>query len=182
VNTHLFNPELVYTRPADLPAGRRILMYVGALWGEWFDWDLLGYLADSNPEAQVVLIGDYLGQAPYQKSNVHFLGLKAQKELPAYLAYSDVSLLPWKVTPITLATSPLKVYEYLAMRLPVVIPPLEPLRDMPGVFVCDSREEFSRVSSSVMRHQQDEKAVGEFIRHHNWTARLDVLLDYLDQE
>ncbi len=182
VNARLFDPRQAYPRPDDLPAGQRILVYVGALWGDWFDWDLLEYLADSYPEAQIVLIGDYRGQAPFRKGNVHFLGLKAQKELPAYLAHADAALLPWKLTAITRATSPLKVYEYLAMRLPVVATSLEPLRDMPGVFTCDSWEEFSRLAGSVGRHQLDEGTLAVFIQRHNWTSRLDELLGYLDRK
>ncbi len=156
-------------------------MYVGALWGEWFDWNLLEYLADTIPNSQIILIGDYRGQAPFQKKNVHFLGLKAQKELPAYLAHADAALLPWKVNSITQATSPLKIYEYLAMRLPVVTPSLEPLRDMPGVFPCISREEFSRLAGSVSRNQLDEEELVGFIQRHNWSSRIDELLGYLDR-
>jgi glycosyltransferase involved in cell wall biosynthesis len=182
VNTRLFDPCVAYPRPADLPEGQRILVYVGALWGEWFDWGLVGYLADTLPDAHIVLIGDYRGQAPFQKGNVHFLGLKAQKELPAYLAHADAALLPWKVTVITQATSPLKIYEYLAMRLPVVTPSLEPLRDMPGVFPCDSREEFSRLAGSVARHQLDEGELAGFIQRHNWSSRVEELLGYFDRK
>ncbi len=181
VNTRLFNLTVNYPRPVDLPGGRRILLYVGALWGDWFDWDLLGCLADSNPEAQVALIGDYRGQAHFIKTNVHFLGLKAQKELPNYLAHADAALLPWKVTSITRATSPLKVYEYLAMRLPVIAPSLEPLRGMPGVFLCDSREEFLKLAGSVTRSQLDEKELSEFIHLNTWSKRVEELLGYLDR-
>lgn len=182
VNAHLFDPRHFHPRPEDLPDGKRILIYTGALWGEWFDWALLGDVADTQPDAQIVLIGDYRGQAPFKKENVHFLGLKAQKELPAYLSYSDAALLPWKVSAITQATSPLKVYEYLAMRLPVVAPVLEPLRNMPGVFSATSREEFIRLAGSVMRQQLDEDELDRFIQKHNWPARLDELLLFMDRK
>jgi hypothetical protein len=180
VNTRLFDPCLVYPRPFDLPAGQRILVYVGSLWGDWFDWNLLESLSDAHPDAQIVMIGDYRGQAPFKNGNVHFLGLKTQKELPAYLAYADAALLPWKVTAITQATSPLKVYEYLAMRLPVISPFLEPLRDMPGVFQCKSREEFTHLAGSVARQQIDEAALAGFIQRHNWSSRVKELLGFLD--
>jgi polysaccharide pyruvyl transferase CsaB len=182
VNTRLFDPAVVHPRPADLPEARRTLVYIGALWGDWFDWDLVGALADSLPGEQVVMVGDYRGQAPFHKSNVLFLGLKAQKELPAYLAHADIALLPWKVNAITQSTSPLKIYEYLAMRLPVVAPALEPLRDMPGVFTSKSREEFLHLAASVTRGQLDEAALGEFIRQNSWTARLEELLAFLDRK
>jgi glycosyltransferase involved in cell wall biosynthesis len=182
VNTHLFDPRQLHPRPEDLPHGLRTLIYVGALWGEWFDWELLDGLADAQPEMQIVLIGDYRGQAPFKKDNVHFLGLKAQKDLPAYLAYADAALLPWRVSSITQATSPLKVYEYLAMRLPVVAPALEPLRDMPGVFSADSRDDFFHLAGSVTRQELDEDELDKFIQKHNWTARLDVLLSFLEMK
>ena len=178
-NTRLFDPRQFHPRPEDLPDGKRILIYIGALWGEWFDWELLGGLADAHPDVQVVLIGDYRGQAPFKKGNVHFLGLKAQKELPAYLSHADAALLPWRVSAITQATSPLKVYEYLSMRLPVVAPALEPLRNMPGVFLADSREEFLHLARSVTRQQLDEDESTRFTQNHNWSARLDDLLLFM---
>jgi polysaccharide pyruvyl transferase CsaB len=182
VNTRLFDPRRLYPRPEEFPEGGRTLIYIGALWGEWFDWELLASLADSLPEAQIVLIGDYRGQAPFKKDNVHFLGLKAQKDLPAYLCHADAALLPWKVSAVTQATSPLKIYEYLAMRLPVVAPALEPLRDMPGVFSASSREEFFHLAGSVVRQQLDEDELDKFIQKHNWTARLDELLAFLERK
>ncbi len=89
-----------------------------------------------------MLVGDYRGQCPRALPNVHFLGLKAQAALPAYLAHSDVTLLPWKVAPITEATSPLKVYESLAMRKPVVAPCASPLEGMPFVLLSRDGEDF----------------------------------------
>jgi hypothetical protein len=68
------------------------------------------------------------------------------------------------------------------MRLPVVAPSLEPLRDMPGVFTCDSREEFSRLAGSVARHQLDEGELAGFIQRHNWSSRVEELLGYLDRK
>lgn len=180
VNSRLFDSRRTHPRPEDLPEGGKTLIYVGALWGEWFDWELLAGLADAQPDTQIVLIGDYRGQAPFKKANVHFLGLKAQKDLPAYLSHADAALLPWKVSAVTQATSPLKVYEYLAMRLPVIAPTLEPLRDMPGVFSASSREEFFRLAGSVVRQHLDKDEFDKFIQKHNWSTRLDELLSFLD--
>ena len=149
VNSRLFNPERIYQRPADLPEADWVAMYVGALWGEWFDWDLLVGVARRYPEAAVVVIGDYRGQCPYPQLNLHFLGLKPQIALPGYLAQADVALIPWEVSPITQATSPLKLYEYLAMHTPVVAPELNPLKGIPGVRLAASAEEFIDIITTL---------------------------------
>jgi hypothetical protein len=66
------------------------------------------------------------------------------------------------------------------MRLPVISPFLEPLRDMPGVFQCKSREEFTHLAGSVARQQIDEAALAGFIQRHNWSSRVKELLGFLD--
>ncbi len=179
VNDRLFDPGRWYPRPADLPQAAWRMIYVGALWGEWFDWDLLLRLADAYPEAAVVVIGDYRGQCPEARANLHFLGLKAQRDLPAYLAYSDVAIIPWKVNEITRATSPLKVYEYLAMHKPVVAPDIPPLRGIPGVSLASDGEEFVKLVARARLLPFPDKAVREFISRNNWGARVATLSAHL---
>jgi glycosyltransferase involved in cell wall biosynthesis len=175
VNTRLFVPNRWYQRPADLPLAEWVMMYVGALWGEWFDWELLIRLADAYPEAAVVVIGDYQGQCPEQRPNLHFLGLKPQRDLPAYLAHADVAIIPWKVNKITQATSPLKVYEYLAMHRPVVAPDIQPLRGIPGVWLAKDPEEFVRLASWIRFELYPYSDVERFINDNSWTERIKIL-------
>jgi len=180
VNKQLFTTKRFYARPGDLPEEDSTILYIGALWGEWMDWDLLVELAKAHPQAAVVLIGDYHGECPEPPENLHFLGLKPQAELPAYLAHADVAIIPWKITPITQATSPLKVYEYVAMRVPVVAPDLRPLRDMPGVFTTSDSSSFIKKVGEISTITLPEDVLEEFDRNNSWEARLDLLLSKLD--
>lgn len=175
VNLNLFNRALEFEVPDDLPEGDPIILYIGALWGEWFDWDLLGKIARSYPDAALTVIGDYRGQSPFTAPNAHFLGLKPQVKLPAYLKHSDVTIIPWEISPITQATSPLKVFEYLAMGVPVVAPKINPLLDLPYVYLSENHDEFieniERARSCVM----DEVVLDEFNKANSWQARIDEL-------
>jgi hypothetical protein len=176
VNAGLFNPRRRFPLPADMPPASRTCIYTGALWGDWFDWDLLQRLAVRVPETAFVIIGDYRGQCPQPAPNLHFLGLKKQSDLPAYLAHADVAIIPWKVNQVTQATSPLKVYEYLSMRLPVVAPRLDPLENIPGVYLSRGQEEFMELVGKLSRATLDEKEIEAFIRLNDWSARVDILL------
>jgi len=182
VNGRLFSPSRRYKYPDDLPRAKWIAMYVGALWGDWFDWDLLLSVANSHPQSAVVVIGDYRGQCPDPPANLHFLGLKAQSTLPAYLSYADVAIIPWKVNDITQATSPLKLYEYLAMRKPVVVPDLKPLHQIPAVFCSRNTEEFVRLVGEVRNQELPLKKIDAFIAENNWQARVGQLIQLFNDK
>lgn len=178
VDLHLFNRRQSYERPKDLPEENPILIYVGALWGDWFDWSLLGRVANAYPEAKIVVIGDYRGKCPLDLPNVHFLGLKAQVDLPAYLIHSDVGIVPWKVDQISQATSPLKVYEYLAMGLPVVAPSLMPLADIPFIFRASSHDEFVAFINKARELQINEEKLDAFLKNNSWQVRMEKLIEW----
>jgi len=101
---------------------RRIIGYYGAI-AEWFDLDLLRTIALEYPDCLILLVGnDTVGAQKVLADlpNVEFTGEVHYATLPFYLHAFDVCLLPFKVIPLTLATNPVKVYEYLAAGKPVV--------------------------------------------------------------
>ena len=120
VNAEVFGEVAEGEVPRDFPVGdgQSFWRHVGSLYGGWFDWVALERVAVSFPAARIVVIGDDKGGHPAMPSNVFFLGLKAQFELPAYVRRFDVGLLPFIVSDMTHAVSPLKVYEYLASGVP----------------------------------------------------------------
>jgi len=171
VNPELFDADKNYPRPHDLPAGR-VIEYHGSLYGDWFAWEAVQAVALDNPEATVVLIGDPPAVRRALPPNVALLGLKPQEDLAAYLAHSDVALIPFVVSPTTHAVSPLKVYEYLAMGVPVAAPPLETLRGLDGV-VCDDD-----LVAAVRRARTAPRPnpVAALVKH-SWGARLATILE-----
>ena len=182
VNDALFNPAIEYRKPKDMPEAARILIYIGALWGDWFDWDLLGRLADSDQNAALCIIGDYRGQYNDPAKNIYFLGLKSQTELPAYLYHSDVAIIPWKVNKTTQATSPIKVYEYLAMHLPVVAPLLNTLEDIPGVMLAGNQADFINLVSMAGKTPHRANDIESFIKRNNWSSRVTTILKLVDEK
>ena len=176
VNLRLFNGLKTYPVPADFPRAELVITYIGALYGDWFDWDLLVETAQAYPLANVMVIGDYHGQCPVTLPNLHFLGLKPQSSLPAYLSYTNVTIIPWKVNDITRATSPLKLYEYLAMRVPVVVPDLPHLTNMPSVYPAKDRDEFIRNIKIAAFEPIHEASIDEFLSMNSWETRVTQLI------
>lgn len=111
-------PDKVYHDPAN----RKIIGYYGVI-AEWFDLDLVKQVAQSFPQHLILLIGSDTVQAKKHFKgcpNVILEGEVPYACLPYYLYAMDVCLLPFKVMPLTLATNPVKVYEYLSAGKPVV--------------------------------------------------------------
>jgi glycosyltransferase involved in cell wall biosynthesis len=179
VNLKLFDRGRKYEEPEDLPAGDPRILFIGALWGEWFDWDLLQKIVQAYPNSALTVIGDYRGQCPFSEPNLHFLGLKSQTTLPAYLQHSDVTIIPWEISSITQATSPLKVFEYLAMGAPVVAPRINPLLDLPYVFTSSDHDEFIENIEKARTCEMEEGVLDEFIKANSWEARIDKLAEYI---
>ncbi|MCE5254971.1 MAG: glycosyltransferase [Actinomycetia bacterium] len=102
------------------------------------DLDALEALAQADPSWHIVLIGPVkTGQVDEARlrrwSNVHFMGERPREDLPAYLKGMAVALVPYKANELTRNIFPLKLFEYLAAGLPVVVGGLPELRRFAGI-------------------------------------------------
>ena len=105
-----------------LPRGRVTVGYFGYLAGAWFDWELIARAAAARPKWKFYLIG--YGGSPEgipMPPNVVLLGRIPQRELAGYAASWDVAIVPFKDSALAAGADPIKIYEYLAMGLPVVV-------------------------------------------------------------
>lgn len=175
VDSSLFEPTRNYEKPADLVVGKRTLLYFGSLWGEWFDWEMLIHVAKTT-DCAINLIGDYQPIADKIKSlpdNFHFLGIKKHEDLPAYLYYSDIALLPFKRSIIGKYVSPLKIFEYIAMNKPVLATPLDDIMGYPNVVLSEDPEEWA----AAVRRGIDVADSTIFTAENSWYARCNQILD-----
>lgn len=109
----------------DIPHPR--LGYYGVV-DERIDLDTLAALADANGEWSIVVVGPVVKIDPAKlprRDNLHYLGQKAYRDLPAYLAGWDVALMPFAMNEATRFISPTKTLEYLAGGKPVVSTPIK---------------------------------------------------------
>ncbi len=175
--------------PGDIfrdPKGRRIIGYYGAI-AEWFDIELVAAIAQKFPDCCILLIGSdtvsakgVLGKYP----NVMFTGEIPYAELPRYLHAFDVCMLPFKVIPLTLATNPVKVYEYLSAGKPVVVVDLPEMSQFGElVDVARNHEEYLAAIERRIKRDDDPVAVAarkEFGRNQTWGHRATKLIEYVE--
>ena len=183
VDDELFCGAKSCDRPEDLVSGECTLLYYGSLWGEWFMWDLLIGLAKRHPEYAINLIGNIDGIDKKVKmcpENIHFLGLKEQKELPAYLQYIDYAILPFECGKIGDYVSPLKIFEYIAMYSKVISTPLPDIIGYPNVYCGESVEEWEEII--LADYKVDKEAADSFVDENTWFYRATSIVDALYQK
>lgn len=176
-------------QPAEVfrdPRGRRVIGYYGAI-AEWFDLDLLEKVARRHPDCLVLLVGaDTAGaqQRLQRLDNVEFTGEVAYAKLPYYLYGFDVCLLPFQVIPLTLATNPVKVYEYLSAGKDVVSVELPEIRQFGDLVRTGADHDgFLAALDAALHAPADPKLVArrrEFAAEQTWTHRVCDLVQGID--
>lgn len=166
--------------------GRRIIGYYGAI-AEWFDLELIRAVATRFPQHLVRLVGaDTVGASSALAGlvNVEFIGEVPYKELPQWLYAFDVCLLPFKVLPLTLATNPVKVYEYLAAAKPVVAVDLPEMQQFGAlVSVASSADSFVEAVAAALEENSADPRRAErqaFASNQTWEHRAEALDQALD--
>jgi UDP-galactopyranose mutase len=146
---------------------------------ERFDIELLDSLANERPDWQFMIIGPVVKIDPAilpRLPNVHYLGSKEYKDLPAYLAGWDVALLLFARNESTRFISPTKTPEYLAAGKPVVSTSIRdvvrPYGEVVLVEIADSARDFVCSVEHLLSDDHDRESwltrVDEFLSHISW--------------
>ena len=160
-----------------------VIGYYGAL-AHWFDYELLKKLAIMRPNFSFVLIGpDYDGSiklAGIDKfRNIYWLGVKPYYDLPNYLKCFDVAMIPFQLNDITHATSPLKLFEYMAGGKPTVVTPMRESMGYEGVLVGRDLEDFASKLDEALKLAHDpifHNILERVARENTWDARASQIL------
>jgi glycosyltransferase involved in cell wall biosynthesis len=147
--THFKMARTNKLQPADQQTVDGIKLGFYGVLDERFDIDLIKGIADARPNWQIILIGPVVKIDPAtlpQNKNIHYLGQKTYKELPAYLSGWDIALIPFAINESTRFISPTKTPEYLSAGIPVVSTPIsdvvKPYGDNKLVHIAATVEEF----------------------------------------
>jgi GT2 family glycosyltransferase/glycosyltransferase involved in cell wall biosynthesis len=161
--------------------GRLVIGYFGAI-AEWFDTELVARISEAFPQHVILLIGADTVGAGRQLShcpNVEFMGEVAYTTLPYYLHGFDVCILPFRLNPLTLATNPVKVYEYLSAGKPVVSVELPEIAQFgPLVYAARGAEQFiAAITAGLTQNCAEQIASRQlYASQQTWSQRVDGLI------
>lgn len=175
---------------ANIPHPR--IGYVGTL-NPKVDLALLRALAESHAEWNFVFVGgqkqldDDADMAHFARlKNVHLLGPKPRQMVPHYATAMDVNIIPYRVDEglWSIAGDPLKLYESLAARTPVVACELASLRGFSDVIeIAQGVQGWAQALQRAISGQGPGSAEDRRrVAHENsWDRRADQLRNLIDE-
>lgn len=170
----------------------RHILYMGAIWPDWFDWKLTFHMVESRPEYHFTFIGATTASADEDDGretqrlaarlaaypNVRMIDEVPHMSLVSWLKKADIGIIPFVVNDLTMACSPLKVFEYIGAGLPVVSSALPEIDGYPMVSTgVDYTELVQRLDASGRRElsAQAKRDARDFININTWKQRVDKL-------
>ena len=122
-----------------------IIGYYGAI-SDWFDEELVEFLARNRGDWNFVLVGHTFGanisKLQTCRTSISW-GKNRISELPMYLYWFDVCIIPFKMSRLIEATNPVKFYEFMSSGKKVVsveIPELIPFSQY--LYLAKDKNEF----------------------------------------
>lgn len=126
---------------------RPIVGYFGAI-APWFDFDLVFEAAKVRPEYLFVLIGPQYGRNLPQVErfetvdNIIWLGAIGYDLLPFVAQHFTIATIPFAINDVTESTSPIKLFEYMAMGKLVVTTAMRECKNYPEVMIANNLKEY----------------------------------------
>jgi teichuronic acid biosynthesis glycosyltransferase TuaH len=152
-------------KPAEIAhVTNKIIGFVGNLDPVRIDYPLLKHIAEAHPDKTLLLVGPInspevaelgLDRMP----NVILTGAKRIQEVPNYLKFMDVTILPSILNKMSKSVYPLKINEYLAAGKAAVATNFsEDIRSFqPHVRIADSHIHFARLINEAIGDYSEEK-------------------------
>ncbi len=170
-----------------LEKGKPIVCYYGAL-AKWFDYDLIKKIAATD-KYSVVLFGIKYDESYDEningEENIYFLGPRDYTVLKNYARKCDILTIPFKINNITRATSPVKVFEYMALNKPIVTTDMNECRKYDSILIGHSHEEFIEQLDKALSMANDAdymKTLLSEAKANDWSSKAKAIIDLISKD
>ncbi|MEO5968508.1 MAG: glycosyltransferase family 1 protein [Bdellovibrionia bacterium] len=158
---------------------------------ERMNLSLLNGIALERPNWQIILLGPTVkidATALPRQPNIHYLGQKTYKQLPAYISEWDIAILPFAKNDSTRFISPTKTPEYLAAGIPVVSTSITDVAQPYGkeglVYIADTVADFILSIESALELKTKDptwcKRVDHFLSKTSWDKTWQAMADLMN--
>ncbi len=166
---------------------RPIVCYYGAM-AKWFDYELVKEIAATGKYSGV-LFGRQDEEAFDEnikgEENIYFMGPRDYKVLKNYARRADVLMIPFLINNITRATSPVKIFEYMALKKPIVTTDMNECRKYSSVLIGKTHEEFLSQLERALKLSGDPEYVALLEREakaNDWREKAAAIIDMLRED
>lgn len=170
-----------------LNKGKPIIMYYGAL-AKWFDYKLIKDIAKTD-KYSIVLFGikydESFDEQIHGEENIYFLGSRDYKVLKYYASCADVLTIPFILNDITKATSPVKIFEYMALHIPIVTADMPECRKYKSVFIAKNTKDFLNKVDIAQNKKNDKEYIAlldKEARENDWEKKAEAIINVIKKD
>jgi glycosyltransferase involved in cell wall biosynthesis len=166
-----------------------ILGYYGAV-AKWYDYELVKKVANMKKNWLWVIVGiNYDGTLDKSGildiENVLYIPPQPYKLLPSFLKAFDIATIPFIINEITLSTSPVKLFEYMASGKPIIASKMPECLKYESVKTYSDADEFVKYAEELLKLKADDKywkILDQDARNNTWDAKTDEILESIYEE
>ncbi|MGN1299288.1 MAG: glycosyltransferase [Candidatus Scatovivens sp.] len=172
----------------DIKLFHRNITYIGTI-DDWFDFDSICKYAEKNTSDTIYLIGpvSYLlkekkTEIERKYKNILFLGPIEHDLVPSYISESDVLIMPFILNDLIKCVDPVKVYEYLYLKKPVVSTYWNELEQFKNLmyFYDYNKNDFEYVIKLALENGfKESEDYNKIILNATWENRVKEYIKYL---
>lgn len=169
---------------------RPTILFIGAISNYKLNTDLIEYIAKKRPRWNWVMIGQVGEGEPgsdvnnlHSHKNIHFLGPKPYSQLPSYIKYSDVCVIPAILNKYTESMFPMKFFEYLSAGKQVVSTDLSSLKSYDECFFSAKNfKEFEEALEKILvfGDAKNSNLIESVCVKQTWQHRYEEMMAILD--
>lgn len=165
------------------------LGYYGCL-AEWFDYELVIEIARRKPTWCFVLVGycfdDTVSRLiEAEMDNIYLIDAQPYQKLPSFVSAFDIQTIPFCLNSVTSATSPVKLFEYMASGKPILTSKMPECLRYRSVTTYENADDFVTKAERLLecRNDPDYVSVMEVeAKENTWESRVEEILDELKGE
>lgn len=167
--------------------GKINICYYGAL-AKWFDYNLIKKVAKTN-KYNIILFGIKYDESYdiniNKEENIYFMGPRDYKVLKNYASLCDVLIIPFVLNDITKSTSPVKIFEYMALHKPIVTTDMLECRKYESVYIGKNQKDFLEKLEEAYKNKNNKKYIkllDKEAQKNDWMYKAKAIIDKIKED
>lgn len=152
---------------------KKQIFYFGTI-SKWFDFDLLLASLDRFKEIEYHIIGPNDIELPKHKRIIYH-GTLGHDELHNACLCADAFIMPFHVTPLIEGVDPVKLYEYISFRKPIIVPEYEEIKYFSSFsYTYKNNNEYLSLINILINNKLTTKGkdiTEQFLQTSTWKSR-----------
>lgn len=167
--------------------GKINICYYGAL-AKWFDYNLIKKVAKTN-KYNIILFGIKYDESYdmniNEEENIYFMGPRDYKVLKNYASLCDILIIPFVLNDITKSTSPVKIFEYMALHKPIVTTDMLECRKYESVYIGKNQKDFIDKLDEAYKNKDNKKYINlldKEAQENDWIHKAKAIIDKIKED